>query len=116
VTLMPCASNPVFRPAGRLVAMTACQGIVTAAPLNTEPRQPAFLRQDAGRHCGGSDGTLVIGAGNDDRHESAAFIEIESCRIALACVYAHAVEAVQGRTDTASRNQVRERQRMPSIQ
>lgn len=49
---MPCASDPVFGPAGRLVAMTVCQGIVTAAPLNMELRQPAFLRQDAGRHCG----------------------------------------------------------------
>jgi len=52
VALMPSASDPVFRPAGRLVAMTECQSIVTAAPLNRELRQPAFLRQDAGRHCG----------------------------------------------------------------
>lgn len=54
---MPCARSPVCRPAGRLVAMTACQGIVTAAPLNTELRQPVFLQQCAGRHCGGSDDT-----------------------------------------------------------
>jgi len=52
VALMPCASSPVFRPAGRLIAMTACQGIVTAAPLNMELRQPAFLRHCACRHCG----------------------------------------------------------------
>jgi hypothetical protein len=76
--------------------MTACQGIVTAAPLNMEQRQPAFLRQDAGRHCGISDGPLLIGAGTDDGHQSAALIEIEACRMTMAEVYAGAVETVQG--------------------
>src|SRR5690606_40646656 len=34
-------------------------------------------------------GTLLIGEGTVDGHESAAFIEIEACRIDMVCVYAH---------------------------
>lgn len=37
-----------------------------------------------------------------DDHESAVFIEIGACRIDMAEFYAHAVEAVQGRTFTCS--------------
>ena len=46
-----------------------------------ELRQPAFLRQDAGRHCGTVTARRLIGAVTDDGQESAAFLEIEDCRI-----------------------------------
>src|SRR5690606_30059899 len=47
--------------------------------------------------------------------ESAALIKIEACRIALACVYAHAVEAVQGRTACACRTATLRRPRASSL-
>src|SRR5690606_9407684 len=80
---------------------------------NTDLRQPGLLRQDACRHCGGSDGTLLIGAGIVDGHESAAFIEIEACRIAMTCVYGD-VEAVQGRTAWAGRSATLRKRKAPS--
>src|SRR5690606_31000015 len=50
----------------------------------------------------------------DPAHESAAFIEIEACRIALARVYAQAVEAVHGRTAWACRTATLRRPRASS--
>ena len=61
-----------------------------------------------------SAGPLLIGAGSADGHESAAFIEIGACRIALACVYAHAVEAVQGRTAWSRRTATLRKPRVSS--
>jgi len=113
---MPCASDPVFRPAGRLCAMTECQrhrhGLSRPHHPIRSCANPDCCGRNAGRHCGGgSDGPLLIGAGTDDGHASAALIEIEARRIALACVYAHAVEAVQGRTAWARQSATLRRRR-----
>jgi hypothetical protein len=59
LALMPCASYPVFKPAGRLTAMTACQGIVTAASFNTALAQPGLLLQVRGPSLRHSDGPQV---------------------------------------------------------
>jgi hypothetical protein len=63
LALMPCASYPVFRPAGRLCATTACQGIVTAAPLNTKLRQAGLLLQVCGPSLRSAVTARVVAAG-----------------------------------------------------
>src|SRR5690606_39316210 len=45
------------------------------------------------------------------RHESAALIEFEACRIGLTCVYCRAVGAVQGRTACSRRSETLRRRR-----
>src|SRR5690554_3139929 len=48
------------------------------------------------------------------RHESAVLVEIEACRIGLACVYCHALRAVQGRTAWSRRTETLRRRRASS--
>src|SRR5690606_40278627 len=48
------------------------------------------------------------------RHESAVLVEIEACRIGLACVYCHALGAVQGRTAWSRRTETLRRRRASS--
>lgn len=57
---------------------------------------------------------VPVGTVTDDGHKSAAFIEIGACWIALAEVYAHAVEAVQGHTAWAHRTATLRRRKASS--